>query len=97
MAMNEDNRTPTELRDEADRLQKQARELYREAAARERHAAGRRLCEGQTKSGRACRNKAHSERAYCAHHDPDLTAEQRRRTISPRWAAASRGTDGGDA
>jgi len=78
----EDNRTPTELRAEAARLDAQARELHREAAARERHAAGRRLCESATKSGRPCRNEARPGRAYCAHHDPDLTQEERQRLLS---------------
>jgi hypothetical protein len=88
--MSHDKPTPAELRAEAARLEAQARHLYREAAALERHAAGRRLCEGSTKYGRPCRNDARTGRAYCAYHDPDLTAEQRQEAISPRWASIRR-------
>jgi hypothetical protein len=85
--MSADDRTPAELRTEAARLEAQARELYREAARRAAYAAGKRLCEGLTKSGRPCRNEARAGRAFCAHHDPDLTQEQRQRILSPRWTA----------
>jgi hypothetical protein len=80
--------TPDELRAEADRLDRRARELRREAATLERQASGKRLCEGVTKSGRPCRQEARPGRPYCAHHDPDLTPAERGRILSPRWAAA---------
>lgn len=72
--------TPTELRTEADELEARARELRREAAARERHAEGRRLCEGVNRKGSACRNEALSGSLFCEYHqDPDNPAR-----ISPR-------------
>jgi hypothetical protein len=66
--MSTEDRNPAALRAEADALEARARDLRREAAALERHAKGRRLCEGKTKSGRPCRNEAVPGHAFCAHH-----------------------------
>lgn len=47
----------------------------------------RRLCEGLTGS---CRAQAMPGSHFCAHHDPDLTPQERAARISPRWAEAAR-------
>jgi septal ring factor EnvC (AmiA/AmiB activator) len=90
------DRTPEEMRakasrlvDEARRLDARASALRQEAAAQERHAAGHRLCEAKTKRGRPCRNEARPGRPYCAHHDPDLTPEERCQLLAPRFAGLS--------
>lgn len=65
-----DDRTPADLRAEADTLEARVKELREEANARERFAAGRRLCEAQTKAGRPCRNEAVPGLPYCNQHRP---------------------------
>lgn len=53
-------------------------------------ADAHRLCEGKTAKGRACRAQALPGSHFCLYHDPDISPEERRARLSPRWAEVAR-------
>jgi hypothetical protein len=76
---------PAEQREDAARQYAKARQLRTEAAAAERDADERRICEGVTKTGRRCRNDAVSGEPFCIRH---LSVEDR--SSYARWGRAHR-------
>ena len=45
-----------------------------------------RRCEGLNRKQQRCRKPAMPDSHFCAHHDPDLSREQRQALISPKWS-----------